>query len=52
MSVERDLLLSVESTKGPFDLADREHASWSPGFHDAENGRTFIAAALQKVKAV
>jgi dTDP-4-dehydrorhamnose reductase len=48
MSIESELLLTVESTKGPFNLDDREHASWAPAFKDTENGQAFITSVLQK----
>jgi cupin fold WbuC family metalloprotein len=48
LSIESELLVFLENTKGPFSLDDREHASWAPDYKDTENGKAFIAAILQK----
>ena len=48
LAIESELLVFVESTKGPFDLADREHAVWAPDPDDTEKGRAYIASLLKK----
>lgn len=48
LSIESELLVFLENTKGPFSLDDREHAAWAPDYKDTENGKTFIATILQK----
>jgi cupin fold WbuC family metalloprotein len=48
LSIESELLVFLESTKGPFSLDDREHASWAPDYKDTENGKAFIASVLLK----
>jgi cupin fold WbuC family metalloprotein len=47
LSIESELLVFVESTKGPFDLADREHGSWAPHPDDSITGRAYIASILR-----
>jgi cupin fold WbuC family metalloprotein len=44
--IESELLVFLESTKGPFTLADREHATWAPDPDDAENGKAYIASIV------
>jgi cupin fold WbuC family metalloprotein len=48
MLVESELLVSLESTKGPFDLSDREHAIWAPDYKDSDGGRAFIETMTYK----
>jgi cupin fold WbuC family metalloprotein len=48
LSIESELLVFLENTKGPFSLDDREHATWAPDYKDTKNGKAFIAAILQK----
>jgi len=48
LSIESELLVFLENTKGPFSLDDREHATWAPNYKDTKNGNAFIAAILQK----
>jgi len=36
-------LVFVETTKGPFDLADSEGAPWAPPESEQEAGRAFYA---------
>jgi cupin fold WbuC family metalloprotein len=46
--IESELLVSLESTKGPFDLSDREHAVWAPDYKNSDDGRAFIEVATYK----
>jgi cupin fold WbuC family metalloprotein len=46
LSIESELLVFIESTKGPFRSDDCENAAWAPGPDDAANGRAFIASML------
>ena len=46
MSIESELLVFLESTKGPFRLDYREHAVWAPDPDDWVNGRAFIKSIL------
>jgi cupin fold WbuC family metalloprotein len=48
LSIESELLVFLENTKGPFSLDDREHADWAPDYKDTENGKAFIASVLRK----
>ena len=48
LSIESELVVFLENTKGPFSLGDREHANWAPDYKDTENGKAFIATILQK----
>jgi cupin fold WbuC family metalloprotein len=48
LSIESELVVFLENTKGPFSLDDREHASWAPDYKDTENGKAFIAKILRK----
>lgn len=48
LAIETELLVFIESTKGPFSRDDRENASWAPGFGDLENGKAYIASLLRK----
>jgi cupin fold WbuC family metalloprotein len=47
LSIESELLVFVESTKGPFRAVDSENAPWAPEPDDAVNGKAFIASALK-----
>jgi cupin fold WbuC family metalloprotein len=47
LSIDSELLVFVESTKGPFGALDSENAPWAPGPDDAVNGKAFIASALK-----
>jgi len=44
LAIESEFLVFVESTKGPFRLADTEFAPWAPVASDVVAGRAFIAA--------
>jgi cupin fold WbuC family metalloprotein len=48
LSIESDLLVFVESTRGPFNLADREHAPWAPPSDDALNGKAYIGSLIRE----
>jgi dTDP-4-dehydrorhamnose reductase len=48
LSIESDLLVFLESTKGPFDLSDREHATWAPDYKNSDGGKAFIEAIVGK----
>jgi dTDP-4-dehydrorhamnose reductase len=48
LAIESELLVFLESTKGPFALEDCEHASWAPDYKATENGKAFIASILRK----
>ena len=52
LSIESELLVFLENTKGPFRLDDREHAPWAPDAKDTENGKAFIASILQKANRI
>jgi dTDP-4-dehydrorhamnose reductase len=52
LSIESELLVFLENTKGPFSLSDREHASWAPDYKDTENGKAFIASILQRANRI
>lgn len=45
--VRSSWLVFLETTKGPFDPASSESASWAPPEEDVAAGRRFIADALQ-----
>lgn len=47
LAIKSDLLVFLENTRGPFDLDDREHASWAPDYNDQENGKAFIDTILR-----
>jgi cupin fold WbuC family metalloprotein len=47
LSIDSELLVFVESTKGPFRSSESENASWAPGPDDAVEGRAFIASVLK-----
>lgn len=48
LSIDTELLVFLENTKGPFNLDDRENASWAPDYNDTESGRAYIASILSK----
>ena len=52
LSIDSELLVFLENTKGPFNLDDTEHASWAPDYKDAENGKAYIASILQKANRI
>jgi cupin fold WbuC family metalloprotein len=52
LSIESELLVFLENTKGPFNLGDREHARWAPDYKDIENGKAFIASILQRANRI
>ena len=52
LSIDSELLVFLESTTGPFDLGDREHANWAPDHKDPEGGKTFIGSIVQKAVRV
>jgi len=52
LSIDSELLVFLENTKGPFKLEDREHAAWAPDYKDTENGKAYIASILQKAKRI
>lgn len=47
LSIASELLIFVESTKGPFRAGESENAPWAPGPNDAADGKAYIAAALR-----
>jgi cupin fold WbuC family metalloprotein len=46
--IESELLVFLESTKGPFTLDDREHATWAPEYNEFQAGKAFIASIVQR----
>ena len=52
LSIDTELLVFLESTKGPFRLDDREHAVWAPDAEDTANGRAYIASILRNAHAL
>jgi len=52
LSIESELLVFVESTKGPFRLDDCENAAWAPGPDEAVRGRAFIASLLWRAAPI
>ncbi len=52
LSIESELLVFLENTTGPFDLGDREHATWAPDYNDSKGGKIFIESIVQKVSKV
>jgi len=46
LSIDSELLVFLESTKGPFLPGSSENASWAPAADDTAKGRAFIAALL------
>jgi cupin fold WbuC family metalloprotein len=47
LAIESELLVFIESTKGPFRAGEPENAAWAPGPDDAANGRTYIELVLR-----
>ncbi len=48
LSIESELIVFIESTKGPFRAEDVENAPWAPGPNAIAAGRDFIASILAK----
>jgi cupin fold WbuC family metalloprotein len=48
LAIESELLVFLESAKGPFRASAMENASWAPGPDDAESGKRYIDTLLQK----
>jgi len=46
LAIESELLVFLESAKGPFRADAMENAAWAPGPADAENGKRYIASLL------
>jgi cupin fold WbuC family metalloprotein len=46
LSIETEMLVFVESTKGPFRLEESENASWAPIHTDVAAGRTYIQSLV------
>lgn len=44
LAIRSEVLLFVESTRGPFSRQDMEEAPWAPPATDADAGRAYIAA--------
>ncbi len=44
--IESELLVFVESTKGPFVPEETENAPWAPGVDEAEAGKAYMGALL------
>jgi len=51
LSIESELLVFLESAKGPFRPNAMENAAWAPEPDDAENGRRYINALLNRAAA-
>ncbi|MDO8874999.1 MAG: WbuC family cupin fold metalloprotein [Pseudolabrys sp.] len=50
--IDSDVLVFVESTKGPFRPEDTENASWAPAVNAAAEGSAFLASATAERRAV
>lgn len=50
--IDSDILVFVESTKGPFRREDTENAPWAPAFNAAAEGSAFLARAAAERRAV
>lgn len=50
LSIETELLVFVESTKGPFTLEDREHAAWAPHPNDSAAGKAYIESITRTIR--
>jgi cupin fold WbuC family metalloprotein len=48
LSIRSELLVFLESTKGPFRPEDSESAPWAPGANDAAQGTAYIAAVMAR----
>jgi cupin fold WbuC family metalloprotein len=46
LSIRSELLVFLESTKGPFHASDSETAPWAPGASDTDRGRAYIASVM------
>jgi cupin fold WbuC family metalloprotein len=46
LSIRSEVLVFLESTKGPFRAGDSESAPWAPGANDAARGKAYIAAVM------
>jgi cupin fold WbuC family metalloprotein len=46
LSIRSELLVFLESTKGPFRAGDNENAAWAPGPQEADRGRAYIASLV------
>src|SRR5205807_9510175 len=47
LAIESELVVFLESAKGPFRADAMENAAWAPGPSDVENGKRYIAALLK-----
>jgi hypothetical protein len=52
LSIESELLVFLESTKGPFRLDESENAAWAPGPEDLVNGKAYIASVMGGIDTV
>lgn len=48
LSLNSEFVVFIESTLGPFDLTQREHASWAPNHNDFNLGLKFIKNIVEK----
>jgi cupin fold WbuC family metalloprotein len=48
LSIESELLVFLESAKGPFQPSAMENAAWAPGPNDTENGKRYINSLLRQ----
>ena len=48
LMIYSEVLLFMESTRGPFDLAQTTYADWAPAPDQIEAGRAYLAALSQK----
>ena len=48
LAIKSELLVFMESTKGPFRAGDNENAPWAPGPQEAERGRAYVASLVAK----
>lgn len=48
LAIESELLVFLESAKGPFRSDAMENAAWAPGPGDADNGKRYIGGLLRK----
>lgn len=48
LSIKSELLVFIESTKGPFRADECENGAWAPGVDDAVEGRAYIASLLRE----
>ena len=47
LAIESELLVFIESTKGPFRAEETENAPWAPDPDDAAKGKNYIASVLR-----